>query len=200
MSPTVPPRGCAPLRSMCSSAIMPLSMRATRVSAMSQEITRIFLAILGRAFPPEGADRLQTSHTRKRRRSGGTGGRRESDRHPPLVCASRNESTVLPRAPPRGLPRFFARAALATGVNRPASKEAGGGRENLWGPRRTRPKPTHLPYAFTYRKVHRLPSAKSTSHKEKPHHTLPRYRCSLPGLAGFTYPRRQGRTRPFAQL
>ena len=28
----------------------------------------------------------------------------------------------------------------------------------------------------------------------RPCHTLPRYRCSLPGLAGFTLPRRQGRT------
>src|SRR5260370_7817476 len=107
MSPTVPPRGCAPLRSMCSSAIMPLSMRATRVSAMSQEITRIFLAILGRAFPPEGADRLQTSHTRKRRRSGGTGVRRESDDHPPFVCASPKEPTVLPPAPPPHIPPLF---------------------------------------------------------------------------------------------
>src|SRR5580704_13063626 len=98
MSPVVPPRGVAPRRSMWSSAMMPFSMSATRVSAMSQEMTRMFLAIRSGAFPP-GAGCLQATRGAHRgHRLGDADGtnvetRRVDDDHPRRAHASRNRAT-----------------------------------------------------------------------------------------------------------
>jgi len=107
--------------------MMPLSMRATRVSAMSQEITRIFLAMLGRAFPPEGAIhcRLRTKKgTVERAVPGCVVG-------PTIIpqCHARAGTNQLPcLGRRRGTPALFARAALATEINRPAPERAADGR------------------------------------------------------------------------
>src|SRR5215472_7597808 len=66
-SPTLPLLGL-PRRSMWSSAMMPLSMRATRVSPMSTLITRIFLAIPGtKTFPPLARRDFSSRSPRRRR-------------------------------------------------------------------------------------------------------------------------------------
>ena len=79
--------------------MMPFSMSATRVSAMSQEMTRMFLAIRSRAFPPEPTARHPaTRGARRGHRLGGTDGhdgatRRIDDGHPMKARASRNRAT-----------------------------------------------------------------------------------------------------------
>ena len=123
--------GWAPRRSMWSSAMMPFSMRATRVSAISQEITRIFLAMLWRAFPPESSQDAACRRKQQRAR----GAARVDTRCavetgiPDWRARDRTEQ-LLPRAPPPCTPALTGRAADGDDCSDRTSRAPTGGTDD----------------------------------------------------------------------
>src|SRR5579883_1416573 len=75
--------------------MIPFSMRATRVSVMSHEMTRmLFLDIRLGAFPPENKRGSRTTRTALRRRNDGKRTRLEGGGHGTKARASRYGATV----------------------------------------------------------------------------------------------------------
>jgi hypothetical protein len=173
-------------------------------------MTRMFLAIRREDFPPEGTHR--TCATR-----GAAARRRHDDT---TEGAKRNGATgCLGLTPePQGAP--WGARATAAGERESNSRTPVDGRrpENLSGRRsvdRAHSLGTRL--AESGRRgqsseghalckaifPQQLPDVSGATTRrpqpqigQRPRHTFPRYRCSLPGLAGFTLPRRQGARAP----
>jgi len=166
-------------------------MSATRVSGMSHDTTRIFLAILCRAFPPESRKGLSVASALPRDCGSLAPMPRENRGHPmSFARTSRNGTSLCLRAPPRHRRRTRQRGPLRQDVKvaRTPKRAAGGRTFGTRGPGQS-----HVP-RYPALQIPETGAPGQPEDRQRPRHTLPRYRCSLPGLAGFTLPRRQGRT------